>query len=50
MEELPSPAVTKAKKLLLDPYASIALADAQENHKRIQEELEQVGCADSLRG
>jgi hypothetical protein len=43
MEQLPSPTVMKAKKLLLDPYASIALADAEENHKRIQEELEKVG-------
>lgn len=45
MEQLPSPTAVKAKKLLLDPYASIALADAEENNRRIQEELDKVRCA-----
>jgi len=40
MEQLPSPSVLKAKKMLLDPYASIALADSEQNNQRVQLELE----------
>eukprot|EP00967_Tisochrysis_lutea_P073173 scaffold97869_cov28-Tisochrysis_lutea.AAC.3 len=42
MEQLPSPSVLKAKKMLLDPYASIALADSEQNNQRVQLELEKV--------
>jgi len=41
MESL-SPGVMRGKKILLDPYASIALADVHENQKSIQNELNKV--------